>query len=309
MTLHLSSQIRVDETLVSVVVTTRNEEANIASCLWSVRCQSYSPIQLIVVDNFSTDRTREIAESFGAEFHQIGPERSAQRNFGLLQCARGKYAIYIDADMILSPELVASCVAQLSILGVGALYIDEYVVGDSILAAIRRFERKFYTGTTIDAVRFFERKIFLESGGFDEGLLPGPEDWDLDRRIRQYCDVAVLPNSGMISNWEMSSFMGSLGVSQWQEFIGLYHNEHQQTLGRYLSKKSYYIPSMAQYVAKWGLDDKTVREQLGIWNRYIVVFFTCGKWKEVLKRPHLFIAMMSLRVCVGLIYFLKKMRG
>ena len=99
--------------LVSVVVTTKNEERNIANCLESIKNQNLSSlsIEAIVVDNNSTDKTVEIVKSHchceakqkqsHIRLYNFGPERSAQRNFGIKQ-ANGKYILYLDADMILS---------------------------------------------------------------------------------------------------------------------------------------------------------------------------------------------------------------
>lgn len=50
--------------IVSVVVTTKNEERNIETCLRSFLAQTYAPIEIIVVDNGSTDRTKEIARKY-----------------------------------------------------------------------------------------------------------------------------------------------------------------------------------------------------------------------------------------------------
>ena len=52
--------------LVSVVVTCYNHQAFIESCLDSVLAQTYPRIELIVVDNLSTDGSRELIEAFGA---------------------------------------------------------------------------------------------------------------------------------------------------------------------------------------------------------------------------------------------------
>jgi len=101
--------------IVSVIITTRNEEKNIENCLKSIKEQTYpqEEIEIIVVDNNSTDRTKEIVARYtenpsgngfafhGVKVYNFGPERSAQRNFGV-QEAEGKYILYLDTDMILS---------------------------------------------------------------------------------------------------------------------------------------------------------------------------------------------------------------
>ena len=82
----------------TVVVTTKNEEANIAACL-----DAFAPfrgeLELIVVDNSSPDRTREIAAEHGATVLVQGPERCAQRNRGWRE-AKGAFVMFVDADMV-----------------------------------------------------------------------------------------------------------------------------------------------------------------------------------------------------------------
>ena len=78
--------------LVSIIVTTRNEEKNIGSCLEAVKKQDYpgDKIEIIVVDNKSKDLTKEIAAKYTAQIYDKGPERSAQRNLGA-QKSSGTY--------------------------------------------------------------------------------------------------------------------------------------------------------------------------------------------------------------------------
>ena len=71
--------------ILSVIITTKNEEKNIANCLKSIKAQNYphDKIEIIVVDNNSKDRTKEIAARFTDKVYNFGPERSAQRNYGI----------------------------------------------------------------------------------------------------------------------------------------------------------------------------------------------------------------------------------
>ena len=77
---------------ISIVVTTKNEENNIRNCLGSINSQTYpaDKIELIVVDNYSTDKTKEYALRFTDLVFDMGPERNTQRNFGMLNVATGK---------------------------------------------------------------------------------------------------------------------------------------------------------------------------------------------------------------------------
>ena len=94
--------------LVTVVVPTRNVERTIDACLASVKAQDHPAVELIVVDNDSTDRTPEIARRWADRFESAGPERSAQRNLGY-SLASGAWVAWIDSDMVLPADFVSDC--------------------------------------------------------------------------------------------------------------------------------------------------------------------------------------------------------
>jgi glycosyltransferase involved in cell wall biosynthesis len=261
--------------LVSVIVTTKNEEKNIEHCLQSIKNQTFKNIELIVVDNFSQDQTAEFAKKCSAKVYFKGNERSAQRNYGA-KVALGKYLIYLDADMILSPHVIEECVITCEGDRVGALYVPERIVGEGFWIKIRDFERSFYTGTVIDAVRFIRKDLFEKIGGFDESLI-GPEDWDLDRRIKEITQVDVIGSA-------------------------LYHNEGRFNLKKYLGKKEYYLQSFENYVRKWGNDDPVIKKQIGLSYRLSGVFIENGKWKRLLTNPTKTLGMFYLRFMVGISY-------
>ncbi len=264
--------------VVSVIVTTRNEERNIASCLESVKnsINSINPfVEIIVVDNNSTDNTVKIAREFTDKVYNKGPERSAQRNYGTKK-AEGKYILYLDADMILSEGVIEECMNKCESEDYVALYIPERIIGSGFWVKVRDFERSFYNVTYIDAVRFINRDKSLEMGGFDENLT-GPEDWDFDRRIRNY------GNTGIIHDH-------------------LCHNERGFNLKEHIAKKTYYSRSFERYKNKWGRNDKIAGKQLEFWYRYIGLFIEKGKWKRLFTHPILSFSMYFLRFLVGVNY-------
>ena len=89
----------------SVVIITFNEERNIGRCLASVRGIAD---EIVVVDSFSTDRTGEICQQYGATFlrHPFAGHIQ-QKNYALSQ-ATHPYVLSLDADEALSPQLQAS---------------------------------------------------------------------------------------------------------------------------------------------------------------------------------------------------------
>lgn len=88
----------------SVIIPTKNEEHNLKRCLDSLP----KDIELIIIDDCSTDNTLEIARQYGARtFSKIMEDvgsHGAQRNFAADQ-ASNDWVLYIDADEALSPEL------------------------------------------------------------------------------------------------------------------------------------------------------------------------------------------------------------
>jgi glycosyltransferase involved in cell wall biosynthesis len=269
------------EKSISVIITTKNEGKNIASCLESVKRQNYpqDKIEIIVVDNNSTDKTKEIARKYTDKVFNYGPERSAQRNFGV-KIASGEYFLYLDADMILDEDVIKDCAYRITNeTDCIALYISEIIMGKKFFSKVRRFERGFYDGTVIDGARFIKKDKFLEVGGFDEKLT-GPEDWDLDKKLKK---------------------IGKVGLVK----TPLYHNEAEFELEKYLSKKGYYVQKFDEYISKWGKDDPDLQKQFGIYYRFFGVFVECGKWKNLLRHPMLTLGMYFLRFLVGVKFLLR----
>ncbi len=91
---------------VSVIVPARNEEACLNDCLNSLVTQSGAVFEIIVVDDYSTDRTRQIAESFPV-VRMISPPALPSgwtgKNNALwagVQAARGEWLLFTDADTV-----------------------------------------------------------------------------------------------------------------------------------------------------------------------------------------------------------------
>jgi glycosyltransferase involved in cell wall biosynthesis len=290
---------------VSVVITTKNEEKNIENCLKSIQLQTWTNIEIIVVDNNSSDKTKEISRKYTELVFDKGPERSAQRNHGLIDIATGVYGMFIDADMILTPNLIEACVNEFSSNAPIALHIEEIVLGNGRLASVRRFERSFYSGTCIDGVRFFKLVDFKKIGGFDANLPPGPEDWDLDKRFKILGKLTLVKSGSSVERWPLDNFIDSRGASRPKTLAGIFHNEDEQSLRRYLAKKSYYSGSMDAYQEKWP-GDADVAKQLGITYRFIRVFIECGRWLKIVRHPGRFVAVLALRVLVGAQFLLNK---
>jgi hypothetical protein len=263
-----------------------------------------------VIDNYSTDKTKELSFGFTSLVFDKGPERAAQRNEGMLRVATGKYCCYFDADMIVSKYLIEDAVEQLELGTEIGLYVPEIVLGNSLFAKVRRFERQFYNATVIDAARVFRRRSLLQVGGFSEEIFQSGsgEDWDLDKSIRLHGKIGMLAtteskNSLRQENEWFRDLASNLGVTLTSTFNGILHNESRDQLLSYLEKKRYYARGFQGYISKWGIDDKDIRLQFGLKYRLFLVFVENQKWKIVLKQPMLFVGTLCLKVLIALATF------
>lgn len=274
---------------VSIIITTKNEEHAIAACLSSIKKQSYSCIESIVIDNNSSDKTKETAHMYGARVYTKGPERSAQRNFGA-QKAKGKYLLFLDADMELTPTVIEECVdvirkfrisdnelkrttrnsqSAIDQLTYKALVIPEESFGVGFWAQCKALERSYYLNVPwIESARFFEKKAFQKAGGYDE-TLTGPEDFEFSQRVKRlFGDNAT----GRIN-------------------FCIRHNEGKFSLKETLQKKYYYGKTIQKYRHSPAAE-KYFDKQSSIWRRY-ALFFT--KPSILIRHPVLFIGMIIMK--------------
>lgn len=105
---------------ISTIILTLNEEDNLPRCLSSlVWCQD-----VVVLDSFSTDRTLEVAESFGARvFQRQFDDYATQRNFGLNEIAyQNPWVLMIDADEKVPSDLVPELTEKANTTGDICIY-------------------------------------------------------------------------------------------------------------------------------------------------------------------------------------------
>lgn len=109
--------------LVSVLIPARNEEENIGRLLDSLLSQQYSPFEIIVYNDSSTDATGEILSQYGASGKLVRhidggelPEGWLGKNHAchrLAGSAAGEYLLFIDADVVAGREMLSAAVARM----------------------------------------------------------------------------------------------------------------------------------------------------------------------------------------------------
>ena len=213
--------------LVSVIIPTKNSGGTLDRCLLSCSRQSYSNFEIILVDDFSKDKTVEIASKYSTKLIQTRAARTAARNIGAAN-STGEWILSLDSDMEASPTVIEECVT-LSRAGYDAIIIPEASVGDSFWAKCKALEKSVYIGDDlIEASRFFKRSIFESVGGYDHKLEAG-EDWDLNQRIKK-ARYSVGRISGMILHHEgkLSLAKTILKKHQYGKTIKRYRRRHPE---------------------------------------------------------------------------------
>jgi glycosyltransferase involved in cell wall biosynthesis len=119
-------QMQSENPIASVVVIAHNEETRLLSCLWSLsdnRCRY--PVEIIGVDNNSSDRTGEVFEASGIPyFFEEQKSCGYARRCGLYN-AKGKYYICIDSDTMYPPRYIETVIRELEkpgVVGVSSLW-------------------------------------------------------------------------------------------------------------------------------------------------------------------------------------------
>jgi glycosyltransferase involved in cell wall biosynthesis len=260
----------VSTPLVTVVVPTKDSGRTLERCLRSIRAQEYQEVELIVVDNHSTDQTWEIACRLADVALRAGPERSAQRNVGI-SAAKGEYVLWIDSDMELPPDVISDALATAERSGATAVFIGEATVGEGYWTACRALERQCYVGRDrIESPRLVRREYFERRGGFLTSLA-GTEDAEL--RNRMLADGSVLAHAKAM----------------------IVHDEGRLTLSGVIRKRFYYGRGLTILRrAHPGAMSRQAGATLGA---------LAANWRLLGRRPWLAAGVVTMRAAEAVAYF------
>lgn len=192
--------------LVTVVIPTYNRADYIAETIESVLSQSYPNIEVIVIDDGSTDDTAKVVARFVPQVsyvQQENAERGASRNHGL-RLARGDYVAFLDSDDLWLSTKVADDVSYLEANpDVGLIHTDAIIidaVGRELRVLRSRAPSGRVTGALLErnfvtmATHLARASVVREIGGFrEERELSGSEDWEMWVRLSLRTNIAYLP--------------------------------------------------------------------------------------------------------------------
>ena len=193
--------------LVSVIVPTFNRERLVTEAMDSVWAQTYRPIELIVVDDGSTDGTVRVVEQWGREHasdaaftcrvvRQENRKVSAARDLGAVE-SRGEYIQFLDSDDLLYPQRLAVMVGvardtpgfQVAVSDVLRTSFDgqaEMLVRQPDVTAPDRLRQVLRT--PLAPYGAFYGRGFMRRVGFFNPEISWGEDWEQGIRVAVACD-------------------------------------------------------------------------------------------------------------------------
>jgi glycosyltransferase involved in cell wall biosynthesis len=202
---------------ISVIIPNYNYAQYVGQAIDSVLNQTYSKIEIIVVNNGSTDNSLDILKGFGDQICLVNQEnlgQSGARNSGLLR-ATGDFIAFLDADDTWEPQkiekqlLLFSPKTELVYCGIGRFTENNQ---KQIANDRPRFKGSCawafinFPGVSIvlsgESTAIFTRSLLEKVGGFDEDL-NSAAGWDFFRRCSKLTDFDFVPEA--LTNYRLHS--------------------------------------------------------------------------------------------------------
>jgi glycosyltransferase involved in cell wall biosynthesis len=242
---------------VSVLIPVFNGEDTLAASIDSVLAQDYPQLELVVVDDCSTDGTAEIVGRYAGRIHALRNERNSgiarTYNRALAESA-GEIVLMLASDCQLgSSDYVARMVRHFDDSGVGAVAGKAVISKFEDAPAIERIFARLNIldindpDTGVHEVNFvevrcdgFRRRVLEAVGGLNEDLFRSNEDQDLSIRIAR-CGYRLMQDNTL--EFELG-FGGT-----------------EDTLAKLLSKQGQYARGQAYIAVNYGVGSRN-----GLWN-------------------------------------------
>ena len=190
----------------SVIIPAYNAEHYVREAIDSALSQTHMPVEILVVDDGSTDETPEIVRSYDSTVQLIQQENQgpgAARNRGA-KVAFGDWLAFLDADDVWEPSKLEKQSATIQ-HSTGIVYCDRINMGQLGGLSTRQSDGvKLHAGRIYDQLLLegnfitlssacIERKFFNDLGGFDPTPeVAGVEDWELWLRASKLRDTALV---------------------------------------------------------------------------------------------------------------------
>ena len=271
--------------LISVIVPVYNMEQYLERCMNSIWQQTYTNLEIILVDDGSTDRSPQMCDEYAAKdqrikvIHKQNGGLSDARNAGLA-IAGGAYIGYVDSDDWIEPtmyeKMYQACVehhAQVAVCRYAQVYKDHVVQGGT--DKVTAFEKedllrayigdcddyiiynsvwsKLYAREIVDGVQFPKGKNSEDIMYTTKAFCKADRGVYVDRCLYNY----VLDRDGSIMNVKRGERMFQDELPFWREHISYIREQVSEELGDYAAY--YYYRRLLFYYMDWMKEEKHSR--------------------------------------------------
>lgn len=221
--------------LVSVIIPAFNRESFVASCIRSVLSQTYKNIEILLVDDGSTDRTHWRFVEFAKQdpritiFSQENRGVSSARNLGLSN-AKGTYIYFLDSDDYIRPNLIRECVTSALESDCDVITFDTSPFSHDGVSTLHDYSRSIPENTALSAesllshsianeefrptpwLYFFNSRVFKDNNlAFREGIV-FEDNLLIYQVLTLNISICYLQKSLHFHRWHQDSITGS-GIS------------------------------------------------------------------------------------------------
>lgn len=218
--------------LVSIIVPCYNQGEYLKETLESIRCQTYHNWECVIVDDGSTDDTKQVSESFCVDnrfsyHYQSNSGLSAARNKGITLTS-GLFILPLDSDDIIGDTYIEKAVARFIEIPQTKLV---YCKAEKFGAINCQWElppyryEDFIWNNCIFCANMYKRSDYLLTKGYNENMKRGLEDWDFLLSLLKPGDVVYKIDELLfhyrVHNQSMTKRLPALEGSIYRQ---LYHN-------------------------------------------------------------------------------------
>ncbi len=295
---------------VSVIIPTYNRAKNLIQSIDSVMNQTYQDLEIIIVDDGSTDNTKEVLSKYDGKvryFYQENRGVSAARNIGIKE-SRGEFIAFLDSDdswlgnKLEQQMKLFQYDPSVSLQYSYARYLDkanniEFIRPKNVSKSFKDF---LYEDTVLPTSSVVLKKSVLEEVGmFDEGL-PGIEDYDLWLRCSRKFKIGFIPETLVLKNNSSSNlsfnhskmYIGYIKVCE--KLLANLKTEIDSIFIKRRLAKNYYLLAKEQYLSN--LSREALKNLLSALKTYpaVGVLFFVPKENQIKKslkiiKPYLFL--------------------
>lgn len=265
-TLYRAERSRYEAIKVSVVMPTYNRADRIGAAIESVQAQSHENFELLIVDDGSSDNSREVLASYAGDnrirtFWNDHQGVSAARNTAL-EHVTGTYVFYLDSDNVWTPDFLAVMITAFEVSGRACLYGASKLQNAKQEVLGYRGEPfnwdQCLAGNYIDMNVFAHRAEQVRKYGPFDSKLQRMVDWDLILRYTHEGGAAYCPVLGCIY-FEDSEDAGRISTSRPYIFRKVVHEKNRlglnstaETLDRISLRFALKIPAPHKVRHAWG---------------------------------------------------------